>query len=122
MAAMEDVLEVYHRVYDERFPVVCMDETSKQLVAETRVPIPLAAGRPERLDYEYQRNGVANIFMFTEPLAGWRKVSVREKKTRVDWAEEIRRLLDEDYPDAELVILVCDNLNTHTKITNSASG
>jgi len=111
---MEDVLEVYHRRPDERFPVVCMDETSKQLVAETRVPIPLASGRPARFDYEYERNGVANIFMFTAPLTGWRWAEVTERRTRTDWAGVIQELLDVRYPDAEKVVLVMDNLNTHT--------
>ena len=111
---MEDVLEVYHRVYDERFPVVCMDETSKQLVAETRVPVPLAPGRPARLDYEYTRNGVANIFLFAEPLQGWRWAKVTERRTRTDWAVGIQQLLDVRYPHAVKVVLVMDNLNTHT--------
>lgn len=114
MAAMEDVLEVYHREYDERFPVVCMDETSKQLVAETRVPIPLAPGRPARFDYEYKRNGVANLFMFTEPLKGWRWAEVTGRRTRTDWALVIKELLDVRYPNAVKVVLVMDNLNTHT--------
>ncbi len=111
---MEDVLEVYHRVYNERFPVVCMDETSKQLVSETRVPIPLAPGRPACLDYEYQRNGVANIFLFTEPLQGWRWAQVTKRRTRSDWALGIQELLDVRYPHAGKVVLVRDNLNTHT--------
>lgn len=111
---MEDVLEVYHRAYDARFPVVCMDETSKQLVAETRVPIALAPGRPPRFDYEYKRNGVANIFMFTEPLKGWRWVEVTDQRTRHDWALVTKELLDIHYPDSEKVVLVMDNLNTHT--------
>lgn len=111
---MEDVLEVYHRVYDPRFPVVCMDETSKQLVAETRVPIALAPGRAARFDYEYERNGVANIFMFTEPLDGWRWVEVTDRRARTDWALVIKELLDVHFPDAEKVVLVMDNLNTHT--------
>ena len=111
---MEDVLEVYHRGYDEKFPVICMDETSKQLVAETRVPIPLAPGRPARLDYEYTRNGVANIFMFNEPLTGWRWAQVTDRRTRTDWADVIRELLDVRDPHAAKVVLVMDNLNTHT--------
>jgi hypothetical protein len=114
VAAMEDVLEVYHRVYDERHPVVCMDETSKQLVAETRLPIPMAKGRPARFDYEYKRNGVANIFMFTEPLKGWRWAEVTDRRTRIDWALVIRELLDVQYPRAVKVVLVMDNLNIHT--------
>lgn len=111
---MEDVLEVYHRAYNEKRPVVCMDETSKQLVRETRVPIALAPGRTARFDYEYQRNGVANIFMFTEPLKGRRRVEVTDQRTRHDWALAVKNLLDVDYPNAEKVVLVMDNLNTHT--------
>ena len=90
-----------------------MDEQPVQLIKETRMPLPVEPGKPQRYDYEYERNGTTNNFLFTEPLAGWRKVSVRRKKTSVDWAEEIRILLDEDYPDADKVVLVCDNLNTH---------
>jgi hypothetical protein len=112
-AHMEDVLDVYRRPYDPRFPQVCMDEQPVQLVKETRIPLPLQPGQFERYDYEYERNGTANNFLFTEPLGGWRKVSVRKTKTSLDWAEEIRTLLVEDYPEAEKVILVCDNLNTH---------
>ena len=114
VAAMEDVLDVYHWPYDPKRPVVNMDEHSIQLVKETRTPISTQPGKPERYDYEYERNGTAVNFMFTEPLAGWRKVSVRERKTAVDWAHEIKALLDTDYPEAETVVLVCDNLNTHT--------
>ncbi len=114
VAHMEDVLEVYHRPYSPKRPVICMDEQPVQLIKETRVPLPPAPGRPECVDFEYERNGTANIFLFTEPLAGWRQTSVRERKTAVDWAEEIRRLLDEDYAEVETVVLVCDNLNTHT--------
>lgn len=114
MARMEDVLDIYAWEYDETCPVVCMDEQPTQLVKETRQPLPCEPGKPAKYDYEYERNGTANNFMFTEPKAGWRKVSVREKKTRQDWAAEIKCLLNEDYPDAELVIVVCDNLNTHT--------
>lgn len=113
VAHMEDVLDVYRRPYDPRFPQVCMDEQPVQLIKETRIPLPLEPGEPERYDYEYERNGTANNFLFTEPLGGWRKVSVRKTKTFLDWAEEIRILLEEDYSEAERVILVCDNLNTH---------
>lgn len=113
VAAMEDVLDVYHRPYDPQRPQVCMDEQPVQLVKEVRTAIPARAGRAECVDYEYERSGTANIFLFTEPLAGWRKAAVRERKTAVDWAHEIRRLLEEDYPEAEAVVLVCDNLNTH---------
>jgi len=111
---MEDVLDVYRRPYDARFPVVCMDEQPVQLVKETRVPQPGRPGRPRRVDYEYERAGTACVFLFTEALAGWRRTRVRPRRTALDWAEEVRRLLDEDYPEAETVILVCDNLNTHT--------
>jgi len=111
---MEDVLDVYCRPYDARYPVVCMDETSKQLVAEIRPPIPAAPGKPERYDVEYERRGVAEVFLFTEPLGGWRRTAVTEHRTRVDWAWQVRRLLDEDYPKAEKVVLVMDNLNTHS--------
>jgi hypothetical protein len=110
---MEDVLDLYHRPYDPRHPLVCMDEQPVQLIKETRAPLPAKPGCPECVDYEYERNGTTNIFMFTEPLGGWRKTSVRPQKTALDWAEEIRRLLEEDYPKAETVVLVCDNLNTH---------
>ena len=110
---MEDVLEVYKRPLDPNFPVVCMDEQPTQLIQETRKTIPAKPGRPERVDYEYERNGTATNFLFTEPLAGWRKVNVRETKTKNDWAEEIKELLEVDYPDVATVILVCDNLNTH---------
>jgi len=108
------VLDVYRRPYDARFPVVCMDEQPVQLVKETRVPQPGRPGRPRRVDYEYERAGTACVFLFTEALGGWRRTRVRPRRTALDWAEEVRRLLDEDYPEAETVILVCDNLNTHT--------
>ncbi len=111
---MEDVLDVYQRPYDTKRPVVCMDETSKQLVAETRSPLAAAPGQPECHDYEYERNGVANLFLAFEPLAGWRHVEVTERRARADWAEFIRFLLDECYPDAERVTIVMDNLNTHS--------
>jgi hypothetical protein len=110
---MEAVLEVYTRPFDARRPQVCMDEISKQLVGETRTPIPAAPGQPERCDYEYVRHGVANLFMFFEPLAGWREVKVTERRTMVDWAEATRELVDVHYPEAESIVLVMDNLNTH---------
>jgi hypothetical protein len=113
VANMEDVLEVYRRPYNAACPVVCMDEQPTQLIKETRKAIPAAPGYPERVDFEYERNGTANHFIFTEPLGNWRKVNVRERKTAIDWAQEIQTLLDEDYPRAHRVILVCDNLNTH---------
>jgi len=90
-----------------------MDEQPRQLIKETRIPIPAEPGRPARRDYQYERNGTANIFMFVEPLGSWRKANVRERKTGVDWAQEIKELLDVDYAEAEKVILVCDNLKTH---------
>jgi hypothetical protein len=113
VCAMERVLDVYQRPYDADHPVVCMDETSKQLVAETRQPLPPEPGQPERYDYEYERHGTANIFMFTEPLGGWRQVTVTERHTRVDWALLVRELLEVRYPKAKRVTLVSDNLNTH---------
>lgn len=113
VANMEDVLEVYQTPYDPNRPVVCMDEQPTQLIQETRQEIPVKPGAPKRYDYEYKRMGTAVNFMFTEPLSGWRKISVRETKTAMDWAQEIQMLLDVDYPEAEKVILVCDNLNTH---------
>jgi hypothetical protein len=113
VACMEDVLDLYCRPYDARYPVVNMDEQPVQLVGETRTPVPASPGRPERIDYEYERRGTADLFLFVEALGGWRKLGVRERRTRVDWAQEVKVLLDEDYPKAEKVILVCDNLNTH---------
>jgi hypothetical protein len=114
VCAMETVLEVYQRPYDPEYPVLCMDETSKQLVAETRLPLPPRPGEPERYDYEYERHGTANIFLFTEPLGGWRHVTVTERHTRLDWALQVRELLEVHYPNAKRVTLVCDNLNTHS--------
>ena len=110
---MEDVLEIYHLPYDPKCPVICMDEQPIQLVKETRIPLPAKPGQPESVDYEYERNGTANIFMFTEPLSGWRKTVVSERRTAVDWATEIKHLLDNDYAESDKVILVCDQLNTH---------
>jgi hypothetical protein len=110
---MEDVLEVYTRPFDPKRPQVCMDEMSKQLVGETRGPIPAGPGQPERCDYEYVRNGVANLFIFFEPLAGWRDVKVTQRRTMRDWAEATRELVDVHYPEAEKIVLVMDNLNTH---------
>jgi len=110
---MEDILEVYCLPYDPARPVVCMDEQPVQLLKETRLPVPAAPGRPARYDYEYERNGTANIFLFTEPLAGWRHLQVTGQRTRLDWAGQIRWLLDAQYPDVEMVRLVMDNLNTH---------
>jgi hypothetical protein len=113
VAAMEDILELYLRPFDEKIPLVCMDEQPVQLVSEVRAPLPARPGRPRRYDQHYGRAGTANIFLFTEPLAGWRRASVTERRTAVDWAEQMRILLGEDYSDAQRVILVCDNLNTH---------
>lgn len=110
---MEDVLDVYHRPYDEKRPLVCLDETSKQLIGEVVEPIPMAPGRPERIDYEYVRNGTANLFMISEPLVGWRAVKVTERRTAVDFAEVVRWLVEEVHEEAEKVVLVMDNLNTH---------
>ena len=111
---MEDVLEVYHLPYDPEYPVVCMDESSKQLIGEVREPIPGKPGRVRRIDDEYVRNGVAEIFMEVEPLAGRRHVTVTERRTRKDWAKQIKNMLDEHYPHARKVRLVMDNLNTHS--------
>jgi len=110
---MEEVLEVYQKPYDPNLPVVCMDESSKQLLKEVRSPIPAEPGKPERFDTEYERNGTCNIFMFFEPLAGQRFVDITSSRTALDWAEEIRILVDERYPDAPKIRLVMDNLNTH---------
>jgi hypothetical protein len=115
VANMEQVLETYEKPYDPACPVLCMDEQPVQLLKETRTPIPATAKHGKRVDYEYERAGTANIFMFTEPLAGWREVAVRETKTKLDWAVEMARLLEGRYASCERVILVCDNLNTHTK-------
>lgn len=114
-ATMEEVLDVYARPYDLRHPVLCMDEQPIQLLKETRKPIAGTKKHPRRVDYEYERAGTATIFMFCEALAGWRQVSVRERRTKVDWAQEMERLLRTRYRSAKKVVLVCDNLNTHTK-------
>jgi hypothetical protein len=111
---MEAVLDIYGLPYDPNIPVLTMDEQPVQLFRETRTPIPATQRHARRVDYEYERAGVANIFMFSNPLGCWRRTSVRERKTMIDWAHEVRILLEEDYPDAEKVRLVCDNLNTHT--------
>ena len=111
---MENVLETYAQPYDPRFPVLCMDEQPVQLLKETRVPITATTTHAQRVDYEYERAGTASVFMFTEPLGGWRSVRVREQRTKVDWALEMADLLRTRYVDAARVIVVCDNLNTHT--------
>jgi DDE superfamily endonuclease len=110
---MEDILELYQCPYDPRFPVVNMDEKPLQLIKETRHPLPAKPGKPLRYDDEYERVGTATVFLFTEPLTGWRTVDVREQRTGVDWAHQVQHLLNAYYPDAEKVRLVCDNLNTH---------
>lgn len=110
---MEDILDVYKRPYDRKRPVVCMDETNKQLIKETRIPIPASLGQSERYDAEYERNGVCNIFLSFEPLKGKRRTKVTLHRKKEDWAHFIRELVDEDYRDAEKVVLVMDNLNIH---------
>jgi hypothetical protein len=110
---MEETLDIYIRPYNPRYPQVCLDETSKQLVSETRVPIPAEPGQVERFDYEYERQGVCNLFMCFEPLRGWRHVTVSVHRTKQDFAHVLRVLVDVHYPDAEKIILVLDNLNTH---------
>jgi hypothetical protein len=111
---MEDVLSVYKLPYDPERPLVCMDETSKQLIAESRQPEGVAPGKVARQDYEYERKGTCNLFMFCEPLRGWRRVWVTEQRCKVDWATCVKTMLQETYPKAKKVLLVCDNLNTHT--------
>ena len=113
VARMEDVLEVYHRPFDERRPLVCVDEVPVQLVGETRLPVPAAPGRPQRYDYEYVRNGTANLFLAFEPLLGWRAVQVTERRTAKDLAEFLRWLVEDLHAEARRVVLVTDNLNTH---------
>ena len=111
---MEDVLDVYTRAYDKEHVLVCMDETSKQQVMEVRQPVAPAPGREYRYDAEYQRNGVSNLFIFFAPLEGWRHVEVTDRRTKVDWAMVVRQLVDEHFSEAKKIILVMDNLNTHT--------
>ena len=110
---MEDVLAVYRRPYDQDIPLVCMDETSKQLTKETRIPLRTEPGKPARYDHEYERQGVCNVFMFFEPFKGKRYVRVTKRRTKVDWATQIKGLLDNQYPKAKKIVLVMDNLNTH---------
>jgi DDE superfamily endonuclease len=110
---MEDVLDVYHRPLDPKRPLICLDEASKQLIGEVAQPVPAGPGRPERIDYEYTRNGTTNLFMISEPLTGRRHVEVTDRRTAVDFAEVVRTLVEEMYPEAEKVVLVMDNLNTH---------
>jgi hypothetical protein len=111
---MEDVLDLYASEHSAEEPLVCMDEASKQLLRNDREPLPLACGRPAREDYHYERRGTQALFCFFDPVRGWRRVSCQDSRTAVDWAEQIRILLEEDYPEARKVKLVCDNLNTHT--------
>ena len=111
---MEHVLETYARPYDPDCPVICMDEQPVQLVKETRAVIPGTKDHPKRVDYEYERNGTASIFMFAEPLSGWRQATARAQRTKSDWAQEVASLLDGRYADGKRITLVCDNLNTHT--------
>jgi transposase len=111
---MEDILEVYTRPYDPKQPQVCVDETSKQLLEDVREPLPLKPGQAQRYDSEYGRKGVANLFMFVEPLAGKRRVKVTEHRTKKDWAQAMRELSDEMYPEADRIVVVMDNLNTHS--------
>ena len=115
VANMEEVLETYEKAYDPDCPVVCMDEQPVQLIGETRVPIPATKEHPERVDYEYERKGTASIFMFAEPLSGFRQATARPRRTKDDWAHEVAHLLDTRYAGVERITLVCDNLNTHTK-------
>jgi len=115
VANMEEVLEVYERPYDPAHPVLCMDEQPVQLLKETRVPIEATQHHAQRVDYEYERNGTASIFMFAEPLAGYRQATARPRRTKVDWALEVGNLLDTRYANCKRITLVMDNLNTHTK-------
>jgi hypothetical protein len=111
---MEDTLDLYERPYDPRYPQVCLDETSKQLVGEVRTPLPATPGHPAREDYEYERKGVVNLFMVSEPLRGWRQVTVTDQRTAQDFAHVLKEVVDVHYPTAEWIELVVDNLNTHT--------
>ena len=111
---MEDVLNTYVQAVDPQRPLVCMDEASKQLLADTQDPLPMQPGQPERFDYEYEREGVANLFMFFAPLQGKRHIKVTNRRTRQDWAQAMRELSDVHYPEAEKIVLVLDNLNTHS--------
>lgn len=115
VANMEEVLETYAKPYNLNHPIICMDEQPVQLIKETRQSKPATEDHPRRVDYEYERNGTASIFMFTEPLSGWREAIARSHRTKVDWAIEMARLLDGRYAGCEKITLVCDNLNTHTK-------
>lgn len=111
---MEDVLDLYAQAHSDEEPLICMDEASKQLLRDVAESIPLSPGQPKREDYHYERRGVQALFLFFDPIRGWRRVEACDSRTRVDWAEQIRKLLDEDYPLARKIKLVCDNLNTHS--------
>lgn len=111
---MEDVLDVYQRPHDSARPLICLDETSRQLLADVRAPLPVAPGRPVRQDPEYIRGGVVNCFLVTAPLAGWREVRVSDQRTRIDWAQCVRDLVEVHYPEADRIVLVMDQLNTHS--------
>jgi hypothetical protein len=113
VARMEEVLDVYQETYDEKRPLICMDEASRQVLEDVTPPLPVQPGKPRRVDDKYDRGEVRSLLMFYDPIRGWRRVGCRASRTRLDWAHEVRRLLEEDYPQAELVTLVCDNLNTH---------
>lgn len=110
---MEDILTLYKQDYDNKYPVVCMDESSKQHLKDVRKVLPMEPGKPERFDTEYERNGTSNLFIFFEPLRGWRRIDITARRTVIDWALQIRKLVDEDYPKAKKIQLVMDNLNTH---------
>jgi hypothetical protein len=110
---MEDILTLYKQNYDKQYPVVCMDESSKQHLKDVRKALPMEPGKPERFDTEYERNGTSNLFIFFEPLRGWRRIDITARRTAVDWALQIRKLVDDDYPEAQKIRLVMDNLNTH---------
>lgn len=111
---MEDVLDVYTSSYDDKHPLICMDETSKQQIEETRIPLPMRPGQNRCYDHEYKRNGVSNLFMFFAPIQGWRHVKVTDRRTKIDWAKAMRELADNHFQDAEKITVVMDNLNTHT--------
>jgi len=112
---MEEILELYTLPYNQSYPLVCFDESSKQLVSEIRKPLTAEPGKPERFDYEYKREGVSNLFMFFEPLQAWRHVAVTDQRTSIDYAQQMKYLVDERYPEAEKIRVVQDNLNTHVK-------
>ena len=115
VAHLEKILDVYAEKYDDTHPLICMDEAAKQVVADVEPALPMAPGQPRREDHHYERKGVRALFLFVDPIRGWRRVSSRDRRTGVDWAHEVRHLLEVDYPKAERVTLVCDNLNTHDR-------